>query len=653
MWQWPWLCARWIGYAAVGLLVACGGGSSSPAKTAASLTLSITPTTMSLGQTATITWAGSVGTTCVAGGDWSGDHPASGTVNVTPTAAGTLTYSMVCSGGAYLASPSRTATLTISQIAYSQTNLVSNGTVTAAVTDAKLINPWGLALSPTGPMWVANAGSQTSTLYDGTGIKQPMEVVIPPASGGPANPTGLVYNASADFVVSNGTGSAAALFIFAGEGGALSGWAPTVNNLSAITAYDDGAGGAVYKGLAIASNGGANFLYATDFHNNKVDVFDKNFAKVTASGGFADATLPAGYAPFGIQALTIGTKTVIVVTYAQQDAAKHDNVTGAGLGLVDVFDTSGTLQTHLVAVGGALNSPWGIALAPAVFGGLSNMLLIGNFGDGVINGFDPVTGAFAGSVNDGTGKPLANLGLWGLEFGNGADNQPAATLYFSAGIFAESGGLYGRIDLGAAAPDTVAPTVILTNAAGTVSGIVALAATASDNVGVVSVKFYAGTTLVGTATSAPFTAQWDTTLVANGAVSLTAVAADAAGNTTTSSAVSVTVSNAAPAPTTLAQLQSSIFTPQCAGCHDGSGATLPGSMNLSSESSSYAALVNVASVLEPSLKRVQPGDPTNSYLVQSLEGTQTAGNRMPDGGPYLDQATINTVQSWIQAGAGP
>jgi uncharacterized protein (TIGR03118 family) len=653
MWQWPWLCARWAGYAAVGLLVACGGGSSSPAKTAASLTLSITPTTISLGQTATISWSGSVGTTCVAGGDWSGDHPSSGTENVTPTVAGTLTYSMVCSGGAYLASPSRTATLTISQVAYSQTNLVSNGTVTAAVTDAQLINPWGLALSPTGPMWIANAGSQTSTLYDGTGIKQSLEVVIPPASGGPANPTGLVYNASADFVVSNGTSSAAALFIFAGEGGALSGWTPTVNNLNAIIAYDDGAGGAVYKGLAIASNGSANFLYATDFHNNKVDVFDKNFAKVTTSGGFADATLPAGYAPFGIQALTIGTKTVIVVTYAQQDAAKHDNVNGAGLGLIDVFDTSGTLQTHLVAVGGALNAPWGIALAPAGFGGLSNMLLIGNFGDGVINAYDPATGAFAGSVNDGGGKPLANPGLWGLEFGNGADNQPAATLYFAAGIFAESGGLYGRIDVGAAAPDAVAPTVALSNAAGTVSGIVALAATASDNVGVASVKFYAGTTLVGTATSAPFTVQWDTTLVANGVVSLTAVAADAAGNTTISSAVSVTVSNAAPAPTTLAQLQSSIFTPQCSSCHDGSGATLPGSMNLSSESSSYAALVNVASTLEPSLKRVQPGDPANSYLVQSLEGTQTVGNRMPDGGPYLDQTTINTVQSWIQAGAGP
>jgi uncharacterized protein (TIGR03118 family) len=518
--------------------------------TPASASISVAPTTIMVGQKAKITWSSNSGTTCMANGDWSGSKSASGTDTVTPTAAGTLDYKISCSGGAYSASTTQTATLTVTAAAaFSQTNLVSNGAVMAAVTDPNLVNPWGLALSPTGPMWVANNGTQTSTLYDGTGIKQALVVAIPPPSAGPANPTGQVFNSSPDFAIAkNGGAPSPSLFIFSGEGGAISGWSPSVDSLNAITAYDGGAGGAVYKGLAIANNGTANFLYATDFHNNKVDVFDKNFAKVTISGGFTDPTLPAGYAPFGIQAVTIGGTVSIIVTYAQQDAAKHKNISGAGLGLVDAFDTNGKFQKHLVATGGALNAPWGVALAPAGFGNLSNMLLIGNFGDGVINAYDPSSGTFIGSVNDSSGKPLASPGLWGIVFGNGAVNQPTTTLYFAAGISAETGGLYGRIDAGATAPDTVAPKVTLTNAPGSVSGTVTLTATASDNVGVSSVKFFAGTALIGMATTSPFTVQWDTTKVANGAFQLTAQAADAAGNTTTSAAVAVTVSNTAPAP---------------------------------------------------------------------------------------------------------
>jgi uncharacterized protein (TIGR03118 family) len=518
--------------------------------TPASTSISVAPTTIMVGQKATITWSSNSGTTCMANGDWSGSKSASGTDTITPTAAGTFNYKMSCSGGAYSASTTKTATLTVTAAtAFSQTNLVSNGTVMAAVTDPNLVNPWGLALAPKGPMWVANNGTQTSTLYDGTGIKQALVVAIPPPSAGPANPTGQVFNSSSDFTIAkNGGAPGPSLFIFSGEGGAISGWSPSVDPLNTVTAYDDGAGGAVYKGLAIANNGTANFLYATDFHNNKVDVFDKNFAKVTISAGFTDPTLPAGYAPFGIQAVTIGGAVSIIVTYAQQNAAKHDNINGAGLGLVDVFDTNGEFLRHLVVAGGALNAPWGVVLAPAGFGTLSNMLLIGNFGDGVINGYDPSSGAFVGSVNESTGKPLASPGLWGIVFGNGTNNQPATTLYFAAGISAETGGLYGRIDVGATAPDTVAPMVALTNAPGTVSGTVPLTATASDNVGVSSVKFFAGTTLIGMATTSPFTVQWDTTKVANGAFQLTAQAADAAGNTTTSPAVAVTVSNKAPAP---------------------------------------------------------------------------------------------------------
>jgi uncharacterized protein (TIGR03118 family) len=549
-------------YAIAALLGACGGGSgmgymapmtppaTMAAPPAASTNIGVAPTTVMVGQSATITWSSNSGTTCMATGDWSGSKSATGTTTITPTAAGTFKYMISCSGGAYSVSTTQTATLTVSAAtAFSQTNLVSDGTVMAAVTDSHLVNPWGLALAPTGPMWVANNHTQTSTLYDGTGTKQSLVVAIPPPSAGPADPTGTVFNSSSDFAISkNGGAPSPSLFIFSGEGGAISGWAQKVDPLNAITAYDDGAGGAVYKGLAIANNGTANFLYATDFHNNKVDVFDKSFAKVTTSGGFTDPTLPAGYAPFGIQAVTIGSTVSIIVTYAQQDSKKHANVNGAGLGLVDVFDTNGKFLQHLVAPGGALNAPWGVALAPAGFGALAKMLLIGNFGDGVINGYDPSTGAFVGSVNDSTGKPLATPGLWGIVFGNGAFNQPAATLYFAAGISAEAGGLYGRIDVGATAPDAVAPKVTLTNAPGTVSGTVALTATASDNIGVSSVKFLAGTTLVGTATKSPFTVQWDTTMVTNGAYQLTAQAADAAGNTTTSAPVAVTVSNTAPPP---------------------------------------------------------------------------------------------------------
>jgi uncharacterized protein (TIGR03118 family) len=536
--------------------------------------------------------------------------------------------------------------------------LVSDGSVPAATIDHNLINPWGLVIAPNRPAWIANNGTQTATVVDGTGQLLPLVVALPGGINGAANPTGMVANATMDFTLTQGTASGPAAFIFDGEGGTLLGWSPTVDATNAIIAYDDGSGGAVYKGLALAADSnGANFLFATDFHNNKVDVFDAAFHKVTVAGGFTDPTLPAGYAPFGIQALQIGGQTVIYVTYAQRETTSNDNVNGAGLGLVNVFDTQGNLLKHLVPTGGALNAPWGVALAPANFGTLSDMVLIGNFGDGVINGYDPNTGTLVDSIKNSAGQPIANAGLWGIAFGNGVRNQPATTLYFTAGIASEAGGLYGRIDLGATAPDVVAPTVTLTAPAAnaTVSGTVALTADAADNIGVASVQFLAGSTPIGTATAAPFTVNWDTTIAANGAVSLTAVATDAAGNATTSAAVSVTVSNSAPPPpatVTLSQLQSSIFSPRCSSCHTGGGTSLPGSMNLSSAAATFAALVNVASQENPQLNRVLPNDPDNSYIIHKLEGTDIGNTaRMPLGGPFLDQATIDQVRAWISQGA--
>ncbi len=319
--------------------------------------------------------------------------------------------------------------------AYQTTQLVAD-TAGARYTDAHLVNGWGIAFNPTAYVWVANAGTATSTLYDGNGVPQSLVVATP------SSPTGIVYNGSAGFVVSAAGLSGASPFIFATEEGLLAGWSPTVNLNATVIAHDGSATGTVYKGLALAAQGGANFLYATDFHNGKVDVFDANFTQVAAAGGFVDPALPAGYAPFGIQA--IGGR--LYVTFAQQDAAAHDEIDGAGLGIVDVFDSAGTLVKRL-ATAGALNAPWGLALAPAGFGPFSGALLVGNFGDGKINAFNPDTGAMLGTLSTAGGTPIVVDGLWGIAFGNGINAQPATTLFYAAGPAGESHGAYGRIDV--------------------------------------------------------------------------------------------------------------------------------------------------------------------------------------------------------------
>lgn len=333
--------------------------------------------------------------------------------------------------------------------AYTMTVLVSNGVVAAKTIDVNLVNPWGIVFGPDKPVWTANNRSQTSTLYDGTGTKESPTVTIPAGDSGPASPTGIVFNDSSGFVISNGHTSAPAQFIFCGEGGTISGWADTVDSQRALTAYDDGAGLAVYKGLALAADSsGALHLYATDVKNYKIDEFDSSFKKVTLTAtAFVDPTLPAGYAPFNIQAISVNGATLLYVAYAKPQEPDLDPTTGAGLGIVDVFDTQGTFEQHLINPGGKLNAPWGLALAPANFGAFSGDLLVGNVGDGRINAYDPTTGAFKGSLSDANGQPIVNLGLWGIAFGNGADNQPTTTLFFAAGPDNEVDGVYGRIDV--------------------------------------------------------------------------------------------------------------------------------------------------------------------------------------------------------------
>ncbi|MCC8402869.1 TIGR03118 family protein [Paraburkholderia sp. MMS20-SJTN17] len=325
---------------------------------------------------------------------------------------------------------------------FNVTALVSDGAVAAAHADANLKNPWGVVFNPQGFVWVADNGTNVATLYDGNGVPQSLIVTIPPGRNGAASPTGIVFNGTQSFTVKKNGNSGTAAFIFAGEGGTITAWAPTVGPTNAFVMYDDGAGGAVYKGLALAAMNGNNFLYATDFHNNKIDVFDTTFTKVAMPGAFKDPAIPAGFAPFGIRA--IGSN--LFVTYAMQDAAKHDDVAGAGLGMVDVYDTAGNLKQRF-ATGAPLNAPWGIAQAPANFGSMSGAILIANFGDGTINALDAASGHSMGPLTGANGATIVEPGVWGIAFGNDLSNQPSNTLFFAAGPNAEADGVYGRIDL--------------------------------------------------------------------------------------------------------------------------------------------------------------------------------------------------------------
>ncbi len=322
--------------------------------------------------------------------------------------------------------------------------LVSDIPGEAPVTDPNLVNPWGIAYSPTGPFWVADNHTGVSTLYDGSGQPQSLVVTIPPPAGGggPGTPTGVAFNDVGGFELAPGR---SALFIFATEDGTISGWNPGVNPTSAVLMVDNSGLGVVYKGLAVASRAGNPTLYAVDFHGGKIDVFDTGFAPINLPGSFMDPNLPSGFAPFDITRMG----STLLVTYAMQDALGHDDVPGPGNGFVDVFDTDGNLMRRLISQG-QLNSPWGLAQAPGDFGQFSNALLVGNFGDGRINAFDSGTGAFQGTLADSVGADLVTDGLWGLTFGNGGNGGATNTLYISAGIpgdgSVEDHGLFGKIE---------------------------------------------------------------------------------------------------------------------------------------------------------------------------------------------------------------
>lgn len=337
---------------------------------------------------------------------------------------------------------------------YTQTNLVSDNWVPSAHPDDLLMNPWGIAFFPNGPFWIADNNSGWSTLYDGAGDKVPLNVSIPLASttltSPPASPTGIVWNGDPSaFVDTVNAIPGPSLFLFATEDGTIDAWTignPASPNTSADRMVDntnnDAATSPVYKGLAMGVNSTGIFLFATDFRTGKIDVFDSSFNPVTPSGGefsFTDSEIPAKFAPFGIANIN----GQLWVSYAKQDSAKHDPVAGAGKGFVDIFDTDGHLVRRFAA-GAPLNAPWGMVRAPFHFGAFSNDILIGNFGNGKINAFDPETGAFLDSLRNPSGAVIVNDGLWALVFGGGLGSSPQV-LYFTAGLDSEMHGLFGTL----------------------------------------------------------------------------------------------------------------------------------------------------------------------------------------------------------------
>jgi uncharacterized protein (TIGR03118 family) len=309
--------------------------------------------------------------------------------------------------------------------AYVVNNLVSNVSGAAARVDPNLVNAWGLTASAGSPWWVADNGTNVSTLYPANGTINTRVVQVP------IHPTGTVF-----------WGSTRATFVFATEAGTIRGWLSPTNNSFILADRSDQ--GAIYKGLALAATAEGDRFYATDFHNARVDVFDGSFNLISNPGAFTDPQLRDGYAPFGIQ--TIGSR--IFVTYAKQDAEATDELHGQSLGFVDAYDTSGNLLAR-VAQHGQLNAPWGLALAPADFGRFSGDLLVGNFGDGQINAYEELpNGHFEhrGELRTADGKSLTIDGLWALQFGHGSSaNGPTSTLFFTAGPNDESDGLFGTI----------------------------------------------------------------------------------------------------------------------------------------------------------------------------------------------------------------
>jgi uncharacterized protein (TIGR03118 family) len=324
---------------------------------------------------------------------------------------------------------------------YGQVNLVADTKGSAATTDPTLVDPWGLAFQPGGAFWINDRAAGVATLYDGTGNKiQPTFTIPKPAGVGPSSPTALVWNPSKGFLVP-GT-QLTSVFLFATLQGTIAAWAPNlpVTPTSAVTAVDNSKAGAVYTGLDFGVNDQGAFLYAANVKTGRIDVFDSTFkpAGDKLPGRFSDPKIPSGFVPFGIHTIDGN----LAVTYARQNAAKTFITPAKGEGFVDIFDTNGNLVQHLAARG-PLNAPWGVALAPAGFGGSSGEIIVGNFGDGHVLAFDE-KGGDGSMLLDRKLRPITLPGLWSLSFGGGAASDPR-TLFFTAGVGQGHHGLFGSL----------------------------------------------------------------------------------------------------------------------------------------------------------------------------------------------------------------
>jgi uncharacterized protein (TIGR03118 family) len=346
---------------------------------------------------------------------------------------------------------------------YKQTNLVSDTPGLAPVIDPNLVNPWGICIIPGDPFWIADNASTTgvTSLYNTAGAVQGAFKIAPPTgSSNPATPTGCVGNSAGGFSL----GGSSSLFIFDSEDGTISGWTGGTSSILAVdnSTKPTAATGAVYKGLALVTNGTGTFLLATNFRSGQVEIYDTTFkaTQVLGPGAFNDPAPPAvpagsgspGYAPFGVHVVTVNRTSMVVVTYALQDMPMHDPLKIAGTGFVDLFSTSGTMISRTTS-DAHLNAPWGVVVPPAGFGSLAGDLLVGNFGDGAINAYNFSTGAFVDQMKDSNGAPIVNASLWDLVFGGGgAQSGDPNTMYITAGLTNEMHGLFAAITPNATPP---------------------------------------------------------------------------------------------------------------------------------------------------------------------------------------------------------
>ena len=323
----------------------------------------------------------------------------------------------------FLVSAAAVSTAAAGSIGFIETILATN------TGDSQLINPWGLASSASSPLWIGSNGTGLAEVYNGAGVKQGLVVTMP----GEGSVTGVAFNGTGGFNSD--------LFLFVAEDGTVSGWRGALGTTAETLAAGSDAN--VYKGLTTASVGGFTYAYLANFRNGSVDIMKGSGGAPDLTGNFTDpGGLPPGYAPFNIQDLNGD----LYVTYALQDALKHDEIDGAGLGFIDEFDLNGDFIMRVVSQG-LLNAPWGMVIAPVGFGDVGGDLLVGNFGDGAINAYNPLTGAFQETLLNGiTGTPLSIDGLWGLRFGNGGNGGNPLSLFITAGTGGETGGLFAEID---------------------------------------------------------------------------------------------------------------------------------------------------------------------------------------------------------------